>query len=741
MNDLPPISDQTPSMEPDERSQSQELSLRRLRPPLKVAGYEQEQFVGRGAFGEVWSAIDSNSGRRVAIKFYSRRGALDWSNMAREVEKLRFLFTDRYVVQLLAVGWDANPPYFVMEYMPFGSLADLTSHGPLPPEDAIKLFHEIAVGLAHAHGKGVLHCDLKPSNIMLDQDGKPRLADFGQSRLSHEQMPSLGTFFYMAPEQAEPRAMPDVRWDVYALGAILYQMLTGKAPHQTEDTLAKLSSETTVRSRLDAYNALLKTAPKPTAHRRMPGVDAALATIVDRCLATNPSHRYANVQAVLDALKQRDARRAQRPLFLLGAIGPAAVVLIMAAIALWIFRDVLFASERQLVDRTLESNSFAAHLVGARFALEIEKRWHILETEAGNSLLRSSLEHPTVVGDSSEALPELQKWIEARHRDCNRQFSAKTAASYWFVIDREGYLRAISPPSPELIGRYFGYRDYFHGQGDERDHRARRQPIRGPHRSNVFLSQPENVLSVAFSVPVFPAGGDRKPLGVLAMEADLGHFAEFQGARNQFASIIDLKPDETGNVGLIAEHPQLHANQADFKRQYIAEPMIEQLQKLRAEHAKQLRPAQQGEDADDAPGEHDSGRFDAYRDPLIPQDGDDWLCAAEPVFVSRGSGVKSDSGWTVLVQERRSGVLAPLQGLWKFIVVGGLAAIGVVVLILTALWGYVLIRLHVGEVAGQFIRRLTGMPTPTSQTMSARSEGSSMLSERSEEKTSGTAHG
>src|SRR3569623_1853748 len=169
--------------------------------------------------------------------------------------------------------------------------------------------------------------------------------------------------------------------------------------------------------------------------------------------------------------------------------------------------------------------------------------------------------------------------------------------------------------------------------------------------------------------------------------------------------------------------------------------MIEQLQKLRAEHAKELRRAQQGGDADDAPAEHDSGRFDAYRDSLIPQVGDDWLCAAEPVFVSRGSGVKSDSGWTVLVQERRSGVLAPLQGLWKFIVVGGLAAIGVVVLILTGLWGYVLIRLHVGEVAGQFIRRLTGMPTPTSQTMSARSEGSSMLSERSEDKTSGTAHG
>lgn len=90
----------TPVMGDEERQKSQELSLRRLRPPLKVPGYEQEEFIGRGAFGEVWSAVASNYGRRVAIKFYSHRGVLDWSNMAREVEKLRFLFADRYVVQL-----------------------------------------------------------------------------------------------------------------------------------------------------------------------------------------------------------------------------------------------------------------------------------------------------------------------------------------------------------------------------------------------------------------------------------------------------------------------------------------------------------------------------------------------------------------------------------------------------------------------------------------------------------------
>ncbi len=180
-------------------------------------------------------AIDRNTGRRVAIKFYTHRGGLDWSLLSREVEKLAFLSADRYVVQLIDVGWEADPPYYVMEYVEQGSLEDRLKDGPLPVGQAAQLFREVAVGLVHSHGKGVLHCDLKPANILLDQDGKPRLADFGQSRLSHEQTPALGTLFYMAPEQADLEAVPDARWDVYALGALMYSMVTGQPPYRSEE--------------------------------------------------------------------------------------------------------------------------------------------------------------------------------------------------------------------------------------------------------------------------------------------------------------------------------------------------------------------------------------------------------------------------------------------------------------------------------------------------------------------------
>ena len=290
-----------------------------------------------------------------------------------------------------------------------------------------------------------------------------------------------------------------------------------------------------------------------------------------------------------------------------------------------------------------------------------------------------------------------------------------------------------------LVGRFFGYRDYFHGLGDERDQTAIRKPIREPHRSNVFLSQPANILSVAFSVPVFDKANPNEPLGVLAMEADLGHFAEFVGARNQFASIVDLRPDETGKRGLIAEHPRLYQQQGEFHRRYVGEPALDELERVRVLHEK----ATQGKNAADAdsPNEDEDGLFAAYRDPLLPQDGDNWLCAADPVFVTRGKGGKYDSGWAILVQEKRTEVLAPLQGLWRFMIVGGLMALGLVVLILTVLWGYVLIRLRAGDGMARFLRRLARLPETPSQTLSARTEGTSALSERTEERLTGATHG
>ncbi len=258
------VFDQTQQQSSEEQTRARALSLKRLRPPTDVPGYEPKRFLGAGAYGEVWVAVDTNTGRHVAIKFYAHRGGLDWSLLSREVEKLAFLSADRYVVQLLDVGWDADPPYYVMEYLEHGSLEDLLRReGRLGVDQAVSLFRDVAVGLVHAHGKGVLHCDLKPANVLLDQDERPRLADFGQSRLSHEQTPALGTLFYMAPEQADLKAVPDVRWDVYALGALLYSMLTGAPPHRTDESVSEIESADNLDDRLAYAIAENRERPAP----------------------------------------------------------------------------------------------------------------------------------------------------------------------------------------------------------------------------------------------------------------------------------------------------------------------------------------------------------------------------------------------------------------------------------------------------------------------------------------------
>ena len=190
--------DKTLHQSPAEQDKAKQLSLEPTKPPAQLGGYRITDFVGSGAYGEVWAGINTNTGKQVAIKFYTRRSASDVVQLAQEVEKLVVLSTDRYVVQLLDVGWDSSPPYYVMDYFEHGSLEDrLLSQGTLPVADAVDMFEEIATGLMHLHGKGVFHCDIKPGNILLDQDAKPRLADFGQSRLSSDSAAALGTLYYI----------------------------------------------------------------------------------------------------------------------------------------------------------------------------------------------------------------------------------------------------------------------------------------------------------------------------------------------------------------------------------------------------------------------------------------------------------------------------------------------------------------------------------------------------------------
>jgi hypothetical protein len=688
--------DPTQIQQGEDRLLSREMSLKRGRPPASIPGYDPERFLGLGAYGEVWVAIERNTGRRVAIKFYSHRGGLDWSLLSREVEKLAFLFADRYVVQLLAVGWDSTPPYYVMEYLERGSLADRLQNGPLPVDEAVELFHEIAVGLVHAHGKGVLHCDLKPANILLDQDNKPRLADFGQSRLSHEQMPALGTMFYMAPEQADLEAVPDARWDVYALGALLYCMLTGSPPHRSGETADEFDRTPDLRDRLARYRQFIEQSAPPAAHRQRSGVDSPLADIVDRCLAFDPKDRFPNVQAVLSALDDRTARRARRPMMVLGAIGPALLLAVVAWFAWQGFSAAMKESDAALTERALQSNGFAARFVAQTAAKEVEFRFLMVEQMARDERLRDAIQTALSKPEFREILRRLadpalsdaeRESLQQKFRDdperekiqkCFRSLIPEAVmprpdeeVASWFFCDAQGVSTARVPDGSTL-GKDFAWRSYFHGGPRDLEESWRRpagEHLKETTLSAVFRSQATSRWAVAFSAPVFDETPEKKFLGVVAMTMELGRLVALREGKDQFAVLVELRPGD--NESVILQHP-------------LFNKMLEKYGKL-DDRFKDYRLT-----ADKLPNVPE--REEYYVDPL----GDDpegeelydrhWLARMEPVNV-RGKDIR----WVVIVQEAyRPAIRIPLANLRDSLFRYGFAALVMITLVMAALWTWTL---------------------------------------------------
>jgi eukaryotic-like serine/threonine-protein kinase len=724
-------SDHTFQQTAADQQRSKDLSLQRTRPPAEVPGYQTQRFLGAGAYGEVWVGLDRNTGRKVAIKFYLHRGGVDWSLLSREVEKLRFLSADRYVVQLLDIGWDAEPPYYVMEYVEQGSLDDLLRrHGSFAPAEAVELFEEIAVGLAHAHGRGVVHCDLKPANILLDQDHKPRLADFGQSRLSHEQKPALGTLFYMAPEQADLEAVPDVRWDVYAIGAILYTLLVGVPPHRNDDTVSKIDAAGELEERLARYRHAIRAAPPPQEHRKITGVDRALADIVDRCLAANPDDRFANVQEVLDALAARKRNRTRLPLMVLGFIGPLLALLITAFFSYLGYARAVENAEHGYSTWALQNNQFAAQLAAEKVTGQLNRYFELARDETRNT---DFLPLFFAVADDSPALrkltdpatgdnelePTRAAFLAEASRSALERHLASRMVHYvelskrdprvprfasLFVTDRHGTQLAsvFDDKSVSLsIGKNWAHRAYFHG-GSEELVAADRPPanpthIEQTHLSAVFFSSSQKTWKVAIATPIFREAADAQQFqGILVLTVDLGDFnfavTAIPRGREQFLVLVDGRAG--AERGTILHHPLFLEMAA--RGQAVPQELLGREYRVPAPLLN---------------GEGDP----AYRDPLgrfrdkegLAQAFDRrWLAASAPVLPPIGATKHSESGLVVLVQSDYQSVVRPARQLGQQFIKNSFWMFVVMLSVSLSLW-YVVVRLFREPRAG-----LNRPPTP-----------------------------
>jgi tRNA A-37 threonylcarbamoyl transferase component Bud32 len=249
--------------------------------------------IGAGGSSQVYLAQDTALGREVAIKVLDPHAAADSTLRKLFVKEARALaqLSHPNIVGVFDVGEVDGLPFIVMEYVPGSSLKQrIERTGALPLADAVRLADGIANGLAFAHSRGIIHADMKPSNVLLDLNDKPKICDFGIARTPAEDSESpqlFATALYVAPERVEGRPA-SVASDVYGLGLVVYEMLVGKPPF-TSGNAAVLLRDHVVRP------------PVPPSHLR-PSLPKDVDSIVLKALAKDPALRYQKATELGDAL-------------------------------------------------------------------------------------------------------------------------------------------------------------------------------------------------------------------------------------------------------------------------------------------------------------------------------------------------------------------------------------------------------------------------------------------------------
>jgi len=300
----------------------------------RLGPYEIHTLLGQGGMGQVYGARDTRLDREVAVKVLSEPLASDPASRERFEREARSAAAISH--PHICTIFDVGPNYLVMERLEGETLAEVLTRGPLPLTQAIDYGVQIADALAAAHAHGIVHRDLKPSNVMITATGA-KVLDFGLAK----QIPridetaatvtvtsveaavtqagrAVGTAAYMSPEQAEGKPV-DARSDLFALGALLYEMLGGRRPFSGDSTLSTLAS-------------ILKSSPDPLRHVRR-DVPEHLERVVSRCLEKNPAARYASAAEVRRELMAFQTARRSRNGVRATKVAAAGLILVIGSLA------------------------------------------------------------------------------------------------------------------------------------------------------------------------------------------------------------------------------------------------------------------------------------------------------------------------------------------------------------------------------------------------------------------------
>src|SRR5579875_1026580 len=249
--------------------------------------YRLEARIGAGGMSTVYRAFDETLERRVAIKLLNREVSSDSDELERFRREARAVaqLSHPHIVGVIDAGEDDSRPYIVFEYIEGETLKErIRRLGPLPIPEAVAYAIEIARALGAAHARHIVHRDVKPQNVLIDHDGSAKVTDFGIARTLEEDGLTadgrvLGTTDYVSPEQALGQAVTG-RSDLYSLGIVLYEMLTGDVPFHGDNQVAVAMKH--VREEI------------PDVAEMRPGISAALAQVVDTATAKSAGERYAD---------------------------------------------------------------------------------------------------------------------------------------------------------------------------------------------------------------------------------------------------------------------------------------------------------------------------------------------------------------------------------------------------------------------------------------------------------------
>ncbi len=259
--------------------------------------------LGRGGMGVVYKGKHTTLNRFAAIKVLPAQFASDelcLQRFMREADTLARL-QHQNIVNIYDLETQDETQYLIMEYVNGQTLADiLSSNGPFLPDDAAKIIRDVALALSHSHVKGIIHRDIKPANIMIDEDGIVKVADFGIARVMEDYSVTktgvIGTPKYMSPERIKGELDIDGRSDIYALGIVFYEMVTGEVPFADANEFSILESH-------------IRTAPPPPSNVRS-DLPKVYEKIILRCLEKNKEARYPTCSELIASLEDAFSKRA-----------------------------------------------------------------------------------------------------------------------------------------------------------------------------------------------------------------------------------------------------------------------------------------------------------------------------------------------------------------------------------------------------------------------------------------------